>query len=91
MCEFTHWDYCQTGLVKDDDEFFFCEARDDGASYEISPIHWTDECDKYLADYRKAYTHWFHDGKQRVGYSGWDLMWFSEKWGERNPIKEAVT
>jgi len=93
ICEFDHWDVCITGLVERDGVKLFTgivDETDDEITYELLPIKWTPECDEYLADYRKAYAHWFHEGKPRVMYDGRDLKWFADKWKGRNPIADAA-
>ena len=92
VCEFSHWDHCLTGLVRDDGAWWFCRSmeRSDGeqVEYTLSPIRWNAECDEYLDEYREAYAHWFHDVQPRVRYDGRSLRWFAEKWRGRNPIEE---
>lgn len=88
VCEFSHWDVCLWGLIKRDEDYWYCWLHDDDPlTYKIAPIDWNAECDEYLADYRRAYRHWFHP---RTDYEGWDLDWFSEKWGNRQPIRDQV-
>lgn len=88
ICEFEHWDRCLKGLVECDGQKMFCKILNDD-EYELRPIAWDAECDEYLADYRKAYPHWFHDESKR-SYDGRDLKWFSDKWQHRNPIEEKA-
>lgn len=82
VCEFTHYDFCLSGLVFDQ-KYKVCII--DKSCYLIFEINWTCECDEYLADYKLAYHHWFKDGK---AYDGRDLSWFKQKWNGRNPIME---
>lgn len=93
VCEFDHWDICLAGLVSDGGVYRLARVIDpeaDDVQYTLHDIHWTDECNEYLEDYRVAYAHWFHtNGKRETRYGGWDLGWFSDKWQHRNPIEAA--
>ena len=90
VCEFSHWDVCLTGLIKYKDTYYFCSIIDIDScadKYKIYPINWTKECEEYLADYYKAYQHWFYTKGRRGIYDGRDLTWFNKKWKKRNPIE----
>jgi len=56
----------------------------------LRKARWNEECEEYLADYRKAFPHWFHEGKPRVAYDGRSFLWFRNKWPLRNPIEEQA-
>jgi len=97
VCEFDHWDVCITGLVEFGGAKWFCNVIGDTtyncneAKYRLQKVDWTPECEEYLSDYRKAYHHWFHEGKPRCQYDGRPLKWFSDKWKKRNPIADQVS
>ena len=97
VCEFNHWDFCLSGLVKLDESYFLCEyamdieclLRRSYVCYTLKPIEMTEEMLEYLADYKTKSPFWFHeDGKRYIEERGSDLPCgrkFSEKWPE-NPI-----
>jgi hypothetical protein len=94
ICEFDHWDVVLQGLIEDDgvNKFVKIIGPDERVidQYTVHEIDWTEECDEFLADYRKAYAHWFPIDGKRSYYDGRDLSWFIEKWRKRNPIIEKV-
>lgn len=96
VCEFDHYDYCFSGLIKHRNKFWFVKVNEfpeggsRNAKYAVSNIDWNAECEEYLADYRVAYAHCFHEKGRRPAYNGWPLAWFTEKWDRRNPIEEQA-
>lgn len=94
VCEFDHWDVCLAGLIERGGERWWCSVAEpyaDEVIYQLLPIAWDAECEEYLADYRVAYRHWFHEGKPRpAAVPGQSCGWFYEKWENRNPIRERV-
>ena len=79
-----------SGLIEHNGIKYHCEVIDpceDPAEYTITRVHWDSICDEYLADYKKAYGHWFYrNGSRSDMYNGGDLKWFADKWEYRNPI-----
>ena len=94
VCEFDHYDICLIGLVLDNGEYFLCDldaaTDDENTKYTLKKLDWNAECEEFLADYRKAYHHWFHEGTCRPVYDGRDLTWFHEKWKEGSPIEKQA-
>ena len=88
VCEFTHWDFCLTGLVLFEGSYWYCTVEAGNETYLLQRVNWTDRCAEYLKDYENTYHHWFYYGGKRGTYDGRDLKVLTEKWGDCDPISD---
>ena len=95
LCELHHYDCCIMGIIVNDGVRQYVEAANFDQTaplmYHVYDIEWDAECEEYLADYRKAFAHWFYaSGKRACHWDGAKHEWFREKWGDRDPLREKA-
>lgn len=91
VCHFGFWDGPLDGLVEIDGLYYYAQthARGRKRNYTLYPIVLTDECQRFLKDYRKAYPHTLYADGVRPAYFTQQIGWFHERWPV-NPIREIV-